>query len=72
MKSNAAKRSHYAGRINVMTVREVSAYLHVHPSTIYRLLKHNQIPAFHMGSDWRFNIESIDHWMISQQLKPGD
>ena len=66
MKSNAAKTS------NVMTVREVSAYLHVHPSTIYRLLKHNQIPAFHMGSDWRFNIESIDHWMISQQLKPGD
>jgi excisionase family DNA binding protein len=66
MKSNAAKTS------NVMTVREVSAYLRVHPSTVYRLLKHNQIPAFHMGSDWRFNIESIDHWMILQQLKPGD
>jgi excisionase family DNA binding protein len=43
----------------------------VHPSTIYRLLRHNQIPAFHMGSDWRFNIESIDRW-CSQQGKPGD
>jgi excisionase family DNA binding protein len=73
MKSeDAAKTSHYAGPINVMTVREVSAYLKVHPSTVYRLLKHKQIPAFHMGSDWRFNIESIDRWMISQQLKPGD
>jgi excisionase family DNA binding protein len=72
MKSNAAKTSHYAGPINVMTSREVSAYLKVHPSTVYRLLKRNQIPAFHMGSDWRFNIESIDRWMISQQLKPGD
>ena len=36
-----------------MTVREVSAYLRVHPITIYRLLKRNQIPAFHIGSDWR-------------------
>ena len=43
-----------------MTVREVSAYLQVHPSTIYRLLKRHEIPAFHMGSDWRFNIEEIE------------
>jgi excisionase family DNA binding protein len=55
-----------------MTVREVAAYLHVHPNTIYRLVRSNQIPAFHIGSDWGFNIEAIDHWMISQQLKPGD
>jgi excisionase family DNA binding protein len=54
-----------------MTVREVSGYLQVHPSTIYRLLKHNQIPAFHIGSDWRFNIEAIDSWRL-QQDKPGD
>lgn len=55
----------------VMTLREVSAYLHVHPTTIYRLLKKGKIPAFHMGSDWRFNIEDIDRWRF-QQKKPGD
>ena len=38
-----SEKSHYPGPINVMTVREVSAYLQVHPSTIYRLLKHTQI-----------------------------
>jgi excisionase family DNA binding protein len=66
MKSEAAaKTSHYERPINVMTVREVSAYLKVHPSTIYRLLKRNQIPAFHMGSDWRFNVESIDRWILA-------
>jgi len=54
-----------------MTLREVSAYLHVHPSTIYRLLKHNQIPAFHIGSDWRFNIEAIDRWRLQQSGKRG-
>lgn len=67
MKSeDATKTSHYTGRINVMTVREVSAYLRVHPSTIYRLLKHDQIPAFRVGSDWRFNIETIDSWRLAQ------
>ena len=45
-----------------MTVEEVSEYLHVHPSTIYRLIKRRKIPAFRVGSDWRFNIETIDKW----------
>jgi excisionase family DNA binding protein len=72
MKSeDAPKTSHYTGPINVMTLREVSAYLHVHPSTIYRMLKHHQLPAFHVGGDWRFSIEAIDHWRL-QQGKPGD
>ena len=65
-KKDAAKTPHYAGPIKVMTVREVSAYLRVHPSTIYKLLKHNQIPALHVGSDWRFNIETIDNWRLAQ------
>ena len=62
----AAKTTHYAGPIKVMNVREVSAYLRVHPTKIYRLLKRHQIPAFHMGSDWRFNIEEIDSWRLAQ------
>ncbi len=47
---------------HVMTVQDVSTYLRVHPSTIYRLLKRNEIPAFRVGSDWRFNVEAIDRW----------
>jgi excisionase family DNA binding protein len=66
MKSgDAAKTSHYAGPRNVMTLRELSAYLKVHPSTVYRLLKLNQIPGFRVGSDWRFNVESIDRWILA-------
>ncbi len=71
MKSRgAAETSHDAQPVKVMTLREVSAYLHVHRSTIYRLLKHRQIPAFQVGSDWRFNIESIDNWRLSQEKLP--
>jgi excisionase family DNA binding protein len=50
----------------VLTVKELSAYLRVHPSTIYRLLKKGQIPGFKLGSDWRFNIEAIDRWRLEQ------
>ena len=46
----------------VLTVQEVSNYLRVHPSTIYRMLKKNQLPAFRVGSDWRFTVEAIDQW----------
>jgi excisionase family DNA binding protein len=50
----------------VLTVKELSDYLKVHPSTIYRQLKRGHLPAFKVGSDWRFNIESIDRWRLSQ------
>jgi excisionase family DNA binding protein len=46
----------------VLTLDEVASYLRVDPSTIYRLLKRQEITAFKVGSDWRFNFESIDHW----------
>jgi excisionase family DNA binding protein len=47
-------------------VRELSDYLRVHPTTVYRLLKLGKLPAFKVGSDWRFNSESIDHWRSEQ------
>lgn len=50
----------------VMTVKELSDYLKVHPSTVYRQLKRGGLPAFKVGSDWRFNIESIDRWRLEQ------
>ena len=52
----------------VLTLDEVASYLRVHPSTIYRLLKKKQLPAFKVGSDWRFNLESIDRWRTEAEL----
>jgi excisionase family DNA binding protein len=46
----------------VMTVRELAAYLRVHPSTIYRLLKQGQVPGFRIDRDWRFHIKTIEEW----------
>ena len=47
----------------IMDLPEVAAYLKVHPSTIYRLLKKHRIPAFRVGRDWKFEIHIIDEWL---------
>src|ERR1700751_2138581 len=57
----------------VLTVNELSEYLRVHRSTIYRLLKKGQLPGFKIGSDWRFNVEAIDQWRLQQgAAQPGE
>jgi excisionase family DNA binding protein len=55
---------------HIMTVRELADYLRVHPITIYRQLKCGQLPAFRVGSDWRFNVEAIDRWCLEQDSSP--
>ena len=54
----------------VLTVNDLSDYLKVHPSTIYRLLKTGQLPAFRIGSDWRFNVEEIERWLTERERRP--
>jgi excisionase family DNA binding protein len=53
---------------SVLTLEEVAEFLHVHPSTVYRLLKNRRIPAFKIGSDWRFNQESIQSWIKELEI----
>ena len=68
-----AKRSKKSGvpptAPTILTVREVSEFLRIHPTTIYRLVRTNQIPGFRVGSDWRFNSDTIDRWMTEQQAE---
>jgi excisionase family DNA binding protein len=60
------KRNKSHAEAKVLTVSELSDYLRVHRSTIYRLLKKGQLPGFKIGSDWRFNVEAIDEWRMQQ------
>jgi excisionase family DNA binding protein len=71
MNSDGDAKMSQAGLPKMMTVREVSAYLQVHPGTIYRLLKRHQIPAYRIGGDWRFNIDMIDSWRLAQEKLGG-
>jgi excisionase family DNA binding protein len=51
----------------VMTTGELADYLRVHPSTVYKLLRRRDLPAFKVGSDWRFRRAEIERWMRAQQ-----
>jgi excisionase family DNA binding protein len=39
----------------LLTAEELADFLRVHRSTVYRLLRNGQLPAFRVGSDWRFS-----------------
>lgn len=47
----------------LLTVKELASYLKCHTSTIYRLLYNGTLPAFKIGSDWRFSLKSVDDWI---------
>ncbi len=54
---------------SVFTVGELADYLRVDPSTIYRLLKRKELPAFKVGRDWRFVMEEIDRWRAEREKR---
>ena len=53
---------------NVMNIKQVADYLGVHTSTIYKYAQKGTIPAFKIGSDWRFSSKHIDLW-IDEKMK---
>jgi len=52
-----------------MTSEELADYLRVARTTIHRLLKRNEIPAFRIGRRWRFDVEEVKKWYASHTLK---
>ncbi len=56
-----------------MTVRDLALYLDCHESTIYRLIKQRELPAFRLGGGWRFRRDQIDEWIKERtKVRPGD
>jgi excisionase family DNA binding protein len=53
----------------IMNVHHVA--LHCRLVTVYRLIKKDKLPAFRVGSDWRFRREDIDRWIGQREVKPG-
>jgi excisionase family DNA binding protein len=47
----------------VMTVKECAAFLQVHPSGIYRLVRRHAVPSFKIGRHWRFSKDEIVRWL---------
>ena len=49
------------------TVGELAEFLKVHHTTVYRLVKRQDLPAFKVGSDWRFSKKAIEKWLAARQ-----
>ncbi|MGD0886614.1 MAG: helix-turn-helix domain-containing protein [Thermodesulfovibrionales bacterium] len=48
---------------DVLTVEELSSYLKIPKSTLYKLLREGIIPSKKIGRHWRFRKTVIDHWL---------
>jgi len=55
----------------VMTVAEVADYLKMKTVTIYKHAQEGKIPAFKVGSKWRFKKDTIDKWIERQEKGVG-
>ena len=43
----------------IITARELSQFLKLSESTIYKLASNGEIPGFRIGDSWRFELEEI-------------
>ena len=47
----------------VMTIGELSGYLKIPLSTLYKLAQQGKVPCQKVGRHWRFRKEAIDRWL---------
>lgn len=54
-----------------MTVVELSAYLRIPKSTLYKIAQEGKVPGQKVGRHWRFHKEAIDAWLKRGQKEAG-
>jgi nitrogen PTS system EIIA component len=47
----------------ILTAKDVAKYLQIHPLTVHRYARAGKIPAFKIGTDWRFHKQLIENWI---------
>ena len=59
---------------DILTIEELSAYLKIPRSTLYKIVREGKIPSQKVGRHWRFRKETIDRWLDETRAaepKPG-
>jgi excisionase family DNA binding protein len=52
---------------DILTLKELSDYLRISMSTIYKFVREGKIPAQKIGRQWRFNKPAIDRWLAQSR-----
>ena len=53
----------------ILTTKELAKYLKLTEVTIYKYANEGKIPAFKIGSRWRFDKDQIDELLKSEEEK---
>jgi excisionase family DNA binding protein len=53
----------------ILTLKEVAAYLKLAEKTAYRLASEGKLPGFKVGGSWRFKREDLETWIEQQKAK---
>lgn len=56
----------------ILTLKEVAAYLKLAEKTAYKLAAANKLPGFKVGGSWRFKTEDIDRWIEEKKSKEAN
>jgi excisionase family DNA binding protein len=51
----------------ILTLKEVAAYLRLAEKTAYRLASEGKLPGFKVGGSWRFKREDLEVWIGKQK-----
>ena len=51
----------------ILTLKEVAAYLKLAEKTAYRLASEGKLPGFKVGGSWRFKKDDLEKWIESQK-----
>ncbi len=48
---------------NPLSLKELSAYLNIHPLTLQRYARAGQVPGFKVKGAWKFDQAQIKRWV---------
>jgi excisionase family DNA binding protein len=54
---------------NIVTAKDLSQYLRLSDSTIYKLASGGRLPGFKIGDSWRFDLDEVMTFI--QKMKRG-
>lgn len=53
----------------ILTLKDVAAYLKLAEKTAYRLASEGKLPGFKVGGSWRFKREDLEAWIEENKSK---
>lgn len=57
---------------DVLTIEELSIYLKIPKSTLYKLVWEGKVPSQKVGRHWRFRKKAIDRWLDETRAEEPD